>query len=57
MLINYRLKISVTFYSLFAGAFKSLWFGHLDIFTFISNQIAEMSAIHQQWQDELAIVN
>jgi len=42
---------------LFAGAFRALWFGHLDIFTFISSQIAEMSATHQQWQDELAIVN
>lgn len=47
----------MVFYSLFAGAFRSLWFGHLDIFTFISSQIAEMSASHQQWDDELAIIN
>ena len=47
----------MVFYSLFAGAFRSLWFGHLDIFTFISSQITEMSGTHQLWQDELAIVN
>ena len=47
MLIIDSLKAAVVFYSLFAGAFRSLWFGHLDIFTFISSQIAEMSGTHQ----------